>query len=219
MVSMIAIGFAPASVSAAGCSPGDTAACTAASCANAGGNWNGAANTCIFANTNVCSKNNPGGCTTQSSCVGSGNVWNPALDGGTCVSAENQNNSGNFATPARDCNDKPTFFGLVPWYEYLSMAPDGVGGCRVTNFDNDHVLGKKSPFLLIALAILDDLIRLAALVALGFVVYGGILYVTSQGSPDSTKHALQTIINALIGLVLALLAAGLVGFIGKQLGG
>jgi hypothetical protein len=168
---------------------------------------------------NECSDAHPENCTNKGACEAHKGSWIE----GSCVSSAGSGSdgstSGNGVTPARDCNDKPTFFGLVPWYEYLSLAPDNAGGCRVTNFDNDHVLGKKSPFLLIALAILDDLIRLAALVALGFVVYGGILYVTSQGSPDSTKHALQTIINALIGLVLALLAAGLVGFIGKQLGG
>ena len=80
------------------------------------------------------------------------------------------------------------------------------------------MLGSHSWFLLIGLAILDDLIRIAALVAVGFVIYGGIQYVTSQGSPDQTKQAQQTIINALIGLVLAILASSIVAFIGNRLG-
>jgi hypothetical protein len=72
---------------------------------------------------------------------------------------------------------------------------------------------------LIGLAILDDLIRIAALVAVGYVIYGGIQYVTSQGSPDATGKAQQTIINALIGVVLATLAASIVNLIGTRLGG
>jgi hypothetical protein len=56
-------------------------------------------------------------------------------------------------------------------------------------------------------------------VAVGYVIYGGIQYVTSQGSPDATKKAQQTIINALIGVVLAVLAASIVAFIGNRFGG
>lgn len=112
---------------------------------------------------------------------------------------------------------KPRLFGLVPWYEYLKQDPNT---CRITSFDSPNkVLGSHSPFLLIALAILDDLIRIAALVAVGYVIYGGIQYITSQGAPDATKKAQQTIINALIGLGVAMVAAPIVAFIGTRLGG
>lgn len=129
---------------------------------------------------------------------------------------------------------KPTFFGLKPWYGYLTLKevttkyPDGTTGkiCQIQNLTNakgladfEHVFGGHSPLLLIGLAILDDLIRIAAMVAVGFVIYGGIQYVTSQGAPDQTKKAQQTIINALIGLVVAILAASIVSFLGNRIGG
>lgn len=118
------------------------------------------------------------------------------------------------------CDTNTTFFGLVPWYKYLSLQYDAsTGNCRITSFDKGKVLGKSSPVMLIALAILEDLIRVSALVAVGFIIYGGFQYLTSQGSPDDTKRAQQTIINALIGLVVALMAVGIVSFIGTQLGG
>lgn len=111
---------------------------------------------------------------------------------------------------------KPTFFGLVPWYQYLTLD----GNCNVTSFNNsNNVLGGHSPFLLIGLALLDDLIRIAALVAVGFVITGGIKYITSQGSPDATSNAQQTVLNALIGLVIAVLAASIVSFLGSKIGG
>ena len=121
-----------------------------------------------------------------------------------------------FAAPCA----KPTFFGLIPWYQYLSLN----SGCDVTAFDAKdgtvtNVIGAQSPFLLIGLAIVDDLLRIAALVAVGFVITGGIKYVTSQGSPDATSNAQQTILNALIGLVLAVIAATLVAYLGNKLGG
>ena len=119
----------------------------------------------------------------------------------------------NVATVPANCSS--SFFTLEPWYQYLSVDPKT---CDVTNFNSTNILGGSSPFLLIGLAILDDLIKIAALVAVGFVVYGGIQYVTSQGAPDATKKAQQTIINALVGVVLSIVAASIVSFIGNQLG-
>lgn len=113
--------------------------------------------------------------------------------------------------------DKPRFFGLVPWYEYLSLDP--AHNCAITNFnDSAAVLGAQSPALLIALAILDDLLRVAALIAVGYIIYGGIMYTTSQGAPDMIKKAQQTVINALIGLGVALVATSVVAFIGRSIG-
>jgi len=114
---------------------------------------------------------------------------------------------------------KPLLFGIfVPWYQYLTLTTDAAGHCAISNFNGDstRVLGAHSPFLLIAMAILDDLIRLAALVAVGYVIAGGIQYITSNGSPENTKKAQQTIINALVGVVIAILAASIVHFIGAS---
>jgi hypothetical protein len=118
------------------------------------------------------------------------------------------------------CSDKPTFLGLEPWYQYLGMQTDASGSCSTIAFPSTSTgaLGANSPFLLIGLAVVDDLIRVAALVAVGYVIYGGIQYMTSGGSPDSTKKAQGTIINALVGLVIAILAASIVAFIGNRLG-
>lgn len=120
---------------------------------------------------------------------------------------------------------KGTFLGLVPWYQYLKLSQDQVTNiCRITDFDpttsgsQSQILGAHSPFLLIGMAILDDLIRIAGMVAVAYVIYGGIIYITSQGAPDQTKKAQQTIINALIGVAVAIIAASLVGFIGTKLG-
>lgn len=71
--------------------------------------------------------------------------------------------------------------------------------------------------VLIGFGILDIVIRIAGLVAVGFVVYGGVLYVLSRGEPDKAKKALGTIINALIGLVIAVVAAAIVAFLGDRL--
>lgn len=122
-----------------------------------------------------------------------------------------------FAAVASGCSK--AFFGLIPWYQYLDVSIDSTTGrCEIKNFTT-LAAGHPSSFLLIALAILEDLVRIAGLVAVGFVIVGGINYITSQGSPENTKNAQNTIINALAGLVIALFAATVVAFLGNRIGG
>lgn len=106
---------------------------------------------------------------------------------------------------------KHQFFGLIPWYNYLTLDPNT---CDVKNFS----IFQSHDISLILLAIVDDLLRLAGLLAVGFVIYGALQFITSQGSPDATARAQGTIVNALVGLAIAMLAVVIVSFIGNQLG-
>jgi hypothetical protein len=117
-----------------------------------------------------------------------------------------------FSLFAASC--KPTFFGLVPWYQYLTLD----GSCGITNFQILPTGSMPSSIPLILLAIVDDLLRIAGLAAVGYIIYAGFQYITSQGNPEQAARAQSTIINALIGLAIALLAVGLVSYIGNQLG-
>lgn len=106
------------------------------------------------------------------------------------------------------------FFGVPTWHKYLTKTgPD----CSV-----QFELMKNGKFngdglLLIGLGVIDILIRIASLVAIAFVLYGGIKYITSQGSPEGTKSAQNTILNAVVGLVISVIAAAVVGFLGKAI--
>lgn len=122
-----------------------------------------------------------------------------------------------FAAPPAGCSK--SFLGLKTWFAYFPT--DWFGGSNRNRCDinsNFQLLPQNghSGLLLVGLAVLDDLLSIAALVAVGYVIYGGIQYVTSQGSPDSTSKARQTIINALVGLAISVIATTIVNFIGKQ---
>lgn len=107
------------------------------------------------------------------------------------------------------------FFILPTWYKYLIIANKmEVVGDRCTTVRTFEV----ADIALILLAVLDIALRLAGLVAVGFVVWGGIKLITSQGDAENSKRARQTITNALIGLVIALFATTFVAFIGTRLG-
>jgi hypothetical protein len=103
------------------------------------------------------------------------------------------------------------FFNFPTWYQYLK--PHEVQGVCAVSFQFPDSIP------LIALAIVDILLRIAALVAVGFVVFGGIKYTLSQGEPQATANARETIIGALAGLAIATAAATIISFIGNKIGG
>lgn len=99
---------------------------------------------------------------------------------------------------------------LPTWYQYLGGTVDSTGRCSlVFTFPDD--LGA------IGLAVIDILLRLGAFVAIAYIIVGGFKYITSTGEPDKAKGAQQTITNAIVGLVITLVATGVVTFIGGQL--
>lgn len=96
------------------------------------------------------------------------------------------------------------FFGFPTWYKYLPSV-DGVVPC------SPQISSINDVWLIVA-AVIDMLLRVAALAAVIFIIYGGVLYITSEGSPDKAKKALMTIINSVVGLVIAVGASVFISF-------
>jgi hypothetical protein len=118
-----------------------------------------------------------------------------------------------FAKTAADCSG--SFLGLKPWFEYLKLD-DSCNIKDINIFPGSN--GQASDVPLILLAIVDDLLRIAALVAIAFVIVGAIQFVTSQGDPEGAANAQSTIVNALIGLSIAIVSVAFVSFLGHKLG-
>jgi hypothetical protein len=122
----------------------------------------------------------------------------------------------------KKCTLGHDFLGLVPWYHYLNDGnfKDSAGNltCDIHKF---ALVPKNSnsDVPLVLLAVVDDLLRIAGIVAVAFVIVGAFKYVASQGNPEDTAKAQSTIINALIGMAVAIIAVGIVSFLGKELGG
>lgn len=125
-----------------------------------------------------------------------------------------------------------TFFGLIPWYQYLgdsfhssvklenTKQPCTVKCFNILVQDAENDCGyTHSDVPLVLLAIIDDLLRIAGIVAFIFLIYGGLQYVASQGNPDGMSKAQQTIAGALIGVAIATIAVVLISYIGNKLGG
>lgn len=108
--------------------------------------------------------------------------------------------------PKQVCSNDVKILGIPTWYQYLPLKEDPEGGCGI---DNSKVDATKTT-VLVLLALVDILTRVASMVAVGFVVYGGFLFVISQGDPQKIVTARKTVVNALIGLVIAILASQIV---------
>ena len=97
------------------------------------------------------------------------------------------------------------FFGFPTWYHYL-------GSNTVNGTCAPAISGLVDIWLIVA-AVIEILLRLAALVAVVFIIIGGVEFITSQGEPESTNKARNTAIDALIGLLITIIAATVVSFI------
>jgi hypothetical protein len=99
---------------------------------------------------------------------------------------------------------------IPTWYKYLEgRTENGVCSPQVS------VPESITPILL---AIFELVLFIGGLVAVGFIIYGGIQYIISQGEPDRIKNARTTIVNAIIGLVIAMLSASIVNLIARNIG-
>jgi hypothetical protein len=114
-----------------------------------------------------------------------------------------------FADAPANCTS--SFFGLPAWYKYLPSSD--FTNCQVSSFNFPDDIG------LIAISAVDIALVIAGMAAVFFVIYGGIQYVISQGEPDKTRAAKNTITNAIVGLIIAGVAVSIVSFLGSQLGG
>lgn len=129
---------------------------------------------------------------------------------------------------AEECSKD--ILGFPTWFRYLDLNDvcDVVGptqpkidseGNQVMDEDGNPATEidwqKTSGY--VAVAVLEILLRIGALVAVGYVIYGGFKFITSQGEPENAKNARSTIINAVIGLVITIAAASIVSFIATRL--
>lgn len=101
------------------------------------------------------------------------------------------------------------------WYEYLEVD----GNCDITGPTNGGEFDWPKAVGYVAIALVEIMLRIAGLVAVGFVIYGGFRFIVSQGEPENAKAARETIINAIIGLIITIVAAAVVNFVAKAIAG
>jgi hypothetical protein len=86
-----------------------------------------------------------------------------------------------------------------------------------TNIDRNNI-GLNS-IVQLAVNLINIALYLAGILAVIFIIIGGIKYIVSAGSPEGTKSAKNTMTNAVIGLVVVIFAGTIVSFIVGRLNG
>lgn len=102
--------------------------------------------------------------------------------------------------------DAGSFFGFPTWYACLPKDPDGHP--KLTKLDD---------VWLIAFPLLETGIKAAGYAAVGFILWGGIRFIKSQGNPGEITAARDTIRDALIGLIICVSSVAIVQFIASRL--
>lgn len=121
------------------------------------------------------------------------------------------------ATSPASCTPAQSVWGIPTWYKYLEGYTDPATGACSPLYQQDFDITKINSLAGIGLAAVEILLRLVAVTAIIWLVYGGFQYLISQGEPDRTKSAKDTIMNAIIGIFIATFASVIVVFVGRSL--
>ena len=100
-----------------------------------------------------------------------------------------------------DC--APTFMGFRPWYYGLTDAD-----CNIVEPKQDGSTGITFEGFVwtIVLNVASILFGIVGYLAIGFLIYGGYLYVLARGDAGRAAKGKTTIIRAIIGLVICIMA-------------
>lgn len=100
------------------------------------------------------------------------------------------------------------FLGLPAWYRGLTDAGNDCSMKSPSDF------GGIGPYItILALNIIEAVLFLIGYIAVFFVIYGGFQFVTGGSSPDKVARGRKTIMNALIGLVIAMSSIAIVNLV------
>ena len=100
------------------------------------------------------------------------------------------------------CGDTQAFFSLRPWYYGLTESINGK--CEIKKPSGD---GLPQFVWAIVLNILYDVMIMVGYVAIIMIAWGGYLYMFSRGLPDRAERGKKTLIAAVAGLAIAMLAS------------
>lgn len=95
------------------------------------------------------------------------------------------------------------FLTFRPWHAGLEKDEK----CRIMAPNVEEDSDALTVFVwTIVLNVLADLFGAVGYLAVGFLIYGGYMYVIARGDPGKVARGKKTIVSAIIGLVIAILA-------------
>ncbi len=130
------------------------------------------------------------------------------VGGGGQTDPNQQGGQGGGQTATNPCGG--TFLGFKPWYEGLCANNEIVPVCEK---DSGCPQNSKKLNVFIWTAVLNvtfDLGLAVGYIAVAMVIYGGYMYMMSQGDPARTAKGKKTLMSAIIGVIIAMAATVIV---------
>ena len=104
------------------------------------------------------------------------------------------------------CND--SFLAIPAWYKGMQNK-----NCEFTAPETGGQPDAKKLVMRVAANIIQAAMVIVAYVTIFFLIKGGFAYIASAGSSEGMASAKKTITNAIVGLIIAILAASIVNAI------
>lgn len=108
-------------------------------------------------------------------------------------------------------------FGAAVFTSPSVGAIDVYGGCKGVN-DSAVCSSTKDSLSSMIRPITTTMLYIIGAIAVIMIIIGGIMYTISSGDPGKTKKAKDTILYSVIGLVVAIMAYGIVEFVLDRVG-
>lgn len=105
-----------------------------------------------------------------------------------------------------------SYIGFPTWYKGLTC--DDNGTVQISKGDEGF-----NQIWTIVLNFVGMLVVAAGYVAAGFFMWGGFNYIISTGDPGKVAAAKNTLLNSVVGLVIALASVGILDFVQKAIFG
>ena len=108
-------------------------------------------------------------------------------------------------------SDGAQLFSIPAWYRGLTNE----GSCEIKTISNKDDAGADSvtiqSFVWTVIGnVFDAIMRIVGVVATGYIIWAGFQYMISAGDSGKMANAKTTLTNACIGLVIAIVASGIV---------
>lgn len=100
-----------------------------------------------------------------------------------------------------------TILGIPPWYRGLTEGDD----CNIV--DPNTVGGPSNFVWRIVLNVIQMGLVIVAYIALFFIIYGGFLFITGGSNPSQVEKGRKSVLNAVVGLVVAMGSIAVTNFI------
>jgi hypothetical protein len=120
---------------------------------------------------------------------------------------------------ANTCTNVSPLPGIRSWYAGLNCDGNGAPILEQAGSEDDAASKINSIVWTIAGNIIATIAAIIGYVSIGFIIWGGFTYIISRGDPGNLAKGKKTVVRAVIGLAICILANSIISIIIDVLSG